>query len=329
MKKLSHPNLVKMIEYSDKSVAVREDLSELPINYIAMEYAENGEIFDFIAESGKFSEPEARYYFHQLIEALEYMHSEGYAHRDIKPENILLDGEYNLKVADFGFTTSDKVSKSKKGTYGYMAPEILAGIEYSGEEGDLFASAVILFILLSQHPPFVKAEPTDRYYKRLFEGNYEKFWAVYEDEDFSDSFKDLFIKMTAHEPCERLTLAEIKQHKWYKGKICTHEEIVKIFDKRKQMIQCKSNDKLVKMMKESSRSNKKKTGSKKLKKFTKYYLAKDGDELIDAIVDICENQGYAYEKSEDFFRIELTVRHDYSETVVLVNVIKNPKRDSR
>ena len=120
MKKLDHPNIIKLLGSSSKSNAIREDGPELPVNYIAMEYAENGEIFEFISESGRFSEPEARFYFHQLIEGLEYMHDKGYYHRDIKPENLLMDEDYNLKIADFGFTTTYQVCNTKKGTYGYM-----------------------------------------------------------------------------------------------------------------------------------------------------------------------------------------------------------------
>eukprot|EP00345_Euplotes_harpa_P009882 CAMPEP_0168353432 /NCGR_PEP_ID=MMETSP0213-20121227/23247_1 /TAXON_ID=151035 /ORGANISM="Euplotes harpa, Strain FSP1.4" /LENGTH=69 /DNA_ID=CAMNT_0008365041 /DNA_START=14 /DNA_END=219 /DNA_ORIENTATION=- len=61
------------------------------ISYIAMEYAEEGELFKLLMNSGKLDEEEARYYFHQMISALEYMHGKGYYHRDIKPENLLLD----------------------------------------------------------------------------------------------------------------------------------------------------------------------------------------------------------------------------------------------
>mmetsp|Transcript_20806 Transcript_20806/g.24041 ORF Transcript_20806/g.24041 Transcript_20806/m.24041 type:complete len:422 (-) Transcript_20806:85-1350(-) len=328
MSRLQHPNIVKLIDYSDKSVAIKDDGSELPVNYIVMEYAENGEIFDFIAESGKFSEPEARYYFHQLLNTLEFMHSEGYYHRDIKPENLLLDGEYNLKVADFGFTTQDSVSKSKKGTYGYMSPEILEAREYRGVDGDLFASAVILFILLSQHPPFVRAEPNDRYYKRLYNKEYDKFWAVYEDEDFSESFKDLFVKMTRYDSDRRLSLKEVKEHEWFNGPVLSHQEIIELFDVRKQQIQSKGKEKFDEE-KESKSKKKKPTKSKKLKKFTKFFVADDGDQLVDAVVDISKKKGFKFVKSEDYFRVELTVNQDSSKTVLIVNVVKNPEGESR
>lgn len=47
-----------------------------------------------------FSEERARFYFQQLIEGVEYCHSQGICHRDLKPENLLLDSKGNLKVSD-------------------------------------------------------------------------------------------------------------------------------------------------------------------------------------------------------------------------------------
>jgi serine/threonine protein kinase len=61
-----------------------------------LEYVGGGELFDFVADTGKFSEKVARTYFHQMMNGLHYLHQKGYAHRDIKPENILL--------SDFGFS---------------------------------------------------------------------------------------------------------------------------------------------------------------------------------------------------------------------------------
>lgn len=50
-----------------------------------------------------FSTELTRFYFKQLIEAVEYLHMMGLVHRDLKLDNLVLDKEYNLKIADFGF----------------------------------------------------------------------------------------------------------------------------------------------------------------------------------------------------------------------------------
>lgn len=89
-------------------------------------------MFDFIAETGRFSEKQARFFFHQLIEALLHMQEQGISHRDLKPENLMLDGDYNLKLIDYGFASSKSVNETIKGTYEYMAPEVLKGQGYSG-----------------------------------------------------------------------------------------------------------------------------------------------------------------------------------------------------
>ncbi|KAL0912406.1 hypothetical protein M5K25_018376 [Dendrobium thyrsiflorum] len=70
--------------------------------YIVLELVTGGELFDKIARSGRLKEDEARRYFQQLINAVDYCHIRGVYHRDLKPENLLLDVNGLLKVSDFG-----------------------------------------------------------------------------------------------------------------------------------------------------------------------------------------------------------------------------------
>jgi serine/threonine protein kinase len=176
---------------------------------IVLEYAGGGELFDFVAETGKFSERVTRSYFHQMMNGLHYMHDKGYAHRDIKPENLLLTMTFVLKIADFGFSCLIRghdgtgVLKTKLGTEGYMAPEI-ALKNYDGRKTDIFAAGVILFIMYAGNPPFEKATITDPYYKLIKEKRFDVFWNAHSRKRlptfFTDSFKDLVQKMISYVP---------------------------------------------------------------------------------------------------------------------------------
>jgi serine/threonine protein kinase len=102
-----------------------------------------------------------------------------------------------------------------------MAPEIHMRKPYTGPSVDLFACAIILFIMFTQHPPFTKAEPNDPFYKLICANRADIFWKAHAkhkptgDAFFSDSFKNLITSMLQFNPSHRLSMAEVKAHPWY------------------------------------------------------------------------------------------------------------------
>ena len=100
-----------------------------------------------------------------------------------------------------------------------MAPEIHLKKPYKGELIDLFASAIILFTMVSQHPPFNTAQPSDPYYKCIGGGKYETFWNAHsrnkEEGFYSVDYKDMVTRMLALDPKKRLTMDEVRNHAWF------------------------------------------------------------------------------------------------------------------
>jgi serine/threonine protein kinase len=175
MKTLQHPNLLKLIEFDEDADLTYKNGTVLKAKYMALELAEHGVIFDIIVNSGRFSESLTRYYFHQLVDAVEYMHNKGIVHRDIKLENILIDENFNLKLTDFGFADSEKVSDIPKGSSLYMAPEMHKEQEFETIPADIFAVGVCLFMMIKAHRPFVEATCNDKYFQ-VFMTKPKEFW---------------------------------------------------------------------------------------------------------------------------------------------------------
>lgn len=247
MKDISHPNIINLLKSTNKGVLTKANgESREGVVYLTLELATGGELFDFIAQSGSFSEPVARYYFHQIIEALEYLHNKGISHRDMKPDNIMLDDEFNVKIADFGFSSKSASNQSFKGTRSYMAPEILIGAKYYGSMVDIFAVGIILFIMVTQIPPFQMAHPKDGWYKFVCSNRMDKFWKYHTQNlpegspPFSKSFKDMMNWIFNFDHTTRPSLAEIKAHEWYNGPVATKEEIKEEFEQRREMLEANS-----------------------------------------------------------------------------------------
>jgi len=148
---------------------------------VVTELMENGDLFNYIALPGAFSDKVTRYFTHQIIEALKYTHAQGICHRDMKLENLMLDSSFDIKVIDFGFAAQinqngNNLLTTYLGTKGYLAPEIIYNMSYSGPQADLFATGVIIFSMISQVPPFTEAKNSDDFYKCLVNKRQDLFW---------------------------------------------------------------------------------------------------------------------------------------------------------
>jgi serine/threonine protein kinase len=246
LQKINHKNIINL-KGANKGCIKKSDGRNKVVDYIVLELAENGELFDYLYFPKKgFGEKMARYIFKELIEGLEACHNSGVAHRDLKTENLMMSRDWDLKIADFGYATllagksGNGVLHTCLGTLSYAAPEILNKKPYSGSCADLFSCGVILFVLVTGKLPFGKAVVFDSYYKNFIKNEYENFWAMMSPKlnpPVSEEFKSLIDLLLAFDPTQRPSIAEIKYHPWMTGETPEKSEIIKEFESRKQTVQ--------------------------------------------------------------------------------------------
>lgn len=241
LKKVNHENIINLKE-GNKGIVRKPNGATKMVDYIVLEYAANGELFDYLYFAKKgFGERMARYLFKQLIDGIEACHNSGVAHRDLKTENLMMDSNWCLKIADFGYATllagksGNGILTTALGTLSYAAPEILNKKPYVGSTADLFSCGVILFILVTGKLPFGKAVVFDSYYKNFIKNEYEAFWSVMNPkiEAVSEEFRSLINLLLAYDPTQRPSVAEIKNHVWLKKDFPSQEQVISEFERRR------------------------------------------------------------------------------------------------
>lgn len=129
-----------------------------------MEYAKQGEFFNYIVQHTRLDEQEASMFFAQIINGVEFIHENKIAHRyilrdwrDLKPENLLLSEDKLLKIIDFGLSNSfagNVLLKTPCGSPCYAAPEMLLGNKYDGIKIDIWSCGIILYAMVCGFLPF-------------------------------------------------------------------------------------------------------------------------------------------------------------------------------
>jgi serine/threonine protein kinase len=236
MRQLDHPNIVKLIDFTESR----------QYYYIVLELCPGGELFHQIVRLTYFSENLSRHVIVQVAKALEYLHEEaGVVHRDIKPENLLFyptpfipeknpkpkgpededkedEGEFVpgvgaggigvIKLADFGLSKViwDTQTMTPCGTVGYTAPEIVKDERYS-KSVDMWALGCVLYTLLCGFPPFYD-ESIQTLTEKVARGQYT-FLSPWWD-DISKPAQDLVSHLLTVDPEKRYDIKQFLDHPW-------------------------------------------------------------------------------------------------------------------
>ena len=166
----------------------------------------------------RLSEIEASHIFGQIIEGMEHLQSLNIAHRNIVPESIVLDAQKNIKIVNFGLSTTYEEGELRKSIVGvpcFLSPEILryqldrpdAGCDFV--KAEIWSSGILLYSMLCGRTPF--EDPSCmQVYQNILAGVFEI------PDHVSEDAKDLLRRLLTSDPAQRIDFAGIRKHPWFR-----------------------------------------------------------------------------------------------------------------
>ena len=161
-RQISHPNVCRVYDIGEADGDT----------YLSMEYVDGEDLASLLRRIGRLPRDKALEIARQLCAGLAAAHDKGVVHRDLKPGNIMLDGQGQLRITDFGLAgVASEVKDIRSGTPAYMAPEQRSGKEVTARS-DIYALGMVLhevftgrgFSADSSHPDLTPEE--DRVIRR-------------------------------------------------------------------------------------------------------------------------------------------------------------------
>jgi serine/threonine-protein kinase len=150
-RQISHPNVCRVYDIGEAEGST----------YLSMEYVDGEDLASLLRRIGRLPQDKALEIARQLCAGLAAAHDKGVLHRDLKPGNIMLDGQGQLRVTDFGLAgMAGEVRDIRSGTPGYLAPEQRSGREVTARS-DIYALGVVLHEVFTGKRPSADSSHPD------------------------------------------------------------------------------------------------------------------------------------------------------------------------
>jgi hypothetical protein len=145
-RQVSHKNVCRLYDLGDADGR----------RFLTMEYVDGEDLASLLRRIGRIPQDKAIDLARQLCAGLAAAHERGVLHRDLKPANVMIDGEGNVRLTDFGLAmASSDVDGVRAGTPQYMAPEQLTGaVPLATIKTDIYALGLVLFEIFTGRRAF-------------------------------------------------------------------------------------------------------------------------------------------------------------------------------
>ena len=237
------PYIVKFIKFDQGEIRVRNNV-ELR-SYILYELCPKGSLEKYSNYNfGGFNENQSKFIISEILKGILECHKKGICHLDIKAENIFLDSKFNIKIGDFGFSSTNSFLEGEYGTRGYKAPEVTNDKEYDGIKADIFSLGVLLLNIRTAKFLFKETKEGKEMtvYDLVMDKN-KQIWNIIEGNSIkglTDEFKSLFLRMVSLNPKDRPSIDDILKDKWFnlsqEERIRVAEEVRQEFIDREEML---------------------------------------------------------------------------------------------
>lgn len=224
--KLRHPHVIKLEEF----FLTKDHL------VLVLEYADKGDLFSYVKKRGRLREDAARWFFQQIILAIDFCHKMGVVNRDIKLENILVSSMTSgkvtskrfVKLSDFGFSkdeTRHSAPHTRLGTVMYIAPEVMtskSNESYDAKKTDVWSAGVALYVMLAGRYPFLpESDPSSesgeefgvKKMRVLLDRTANN--TFYKVPGVSEECHKLLVGMLEADPSTRSSISDVMRSDWF------------------------------------------------------------------------------------------------------------------